>query len=443
MTYAEAVEWLESLSNYERTGFVAPMSRWVNLNTMRALLALFGDPQDGLRFVHIAGSKGKGSVAAMVEAILRAAGWKTGLFTSPHLISVRERIRVAGKLIAPEQFAGLADSVRAAVEELSHHPGLAPVTYYEAVTAMAMLGFAAARVDVVVLETGLGGRLDATNLVRPSVCVITRLCLEHTAVLGNSLAEIAAEKAGIIKPGVPVVLGAQADEALGVLERRASEVAAPVVRAPQSRLLCAPILSPGASSRPQTVLIGDGSYELALLGDHQAENAALAVAATAALSEAGFPVPPEATAEGLRTVHWPGRLQVASGRPMFLLDCAHAPAAAAALSDTVAKCFRYANLWVVLGMADDKDVEGFACQMVRLRPRIIATAAQTPRAIRPESLAARLEPIVGSSTVAETVPKAIEAARRCAGPDDLILVTGSVYVVGEALCHLGLAEFEC
>ncbi|MCX7599145.1 MAG: Mur ligase family protein, partial [Armatimonadetes bacterium] len=387
MTYPEAVGWLESLCNYERTGFVAPMSRWVNLNTMRALLALLGDPQDGLRFLHIAGSKGKGSVAAMAEAILRAAGWKTGLFTSPHLVSVRERIRVAGQRIAPDRFAWLAGSVRPAVEELSSHPGLAPVTYYEAVTAMAMLGFAAERTDLVVLETGLGGRLDATNLVHPTVCLITRICLEHTAVLGNTLAEIAAEKAGIIKPGVPVVLGAQPEEAWAVLEQRAREVGAPIIRAPDAQVLEAPSFIPGTRPRPQTVVVGQDTYELALLGDHQVENAALAVAAADALTGAGLDVPREAVAEGLRTVEWPGRLQVVPGQPMILLDCAHAPAAAAALAEAINRYFRCARVWLVLGMADDKDVEGFAAELVRLRPTVIATAAQSPRAVPPASLA--------------------------------------------------------
>lgn len=442
MTYSEAVEWLESLCNYERTGFVAPMSRWVNLNTMRALLTLLGDPQQGLRFLHIAGSKGKGSVAAMAEAILRAGGWKTGLFTSPHLTSVRERIQVAGQPIPAEQFARLADSVRATVEELSGHPGLAPVTYYEAVTAMAMLGFAAERAEIVVLETGLGGRLDATNLVHPTVCAITRICLEHTAVLGATLAEIASEKAGIIKPGVPVVIGTQPHEAQVVIEQKASEVGAPTIRAPRARVLRSPTIAPGTPIKPQTVLIGDEAYELALLGDHQAENAAIAVAAVGALESTGLPVSPEAVAMGLRSVQWPGRLQILSGQPMIILDCAHAPAAAAALADAIVKYFSYGRLWLVLGMADDKDVEGFARELVPLRPRTVATAAQTPRAISPESLAARLEPVIGETILANTVSEAIETACRLAAADDLIAVTGSVYVVGEALRHLGLSRPE-
>lgn len=442
MTYSEAVKWLESLCNYERTGFVAPMNRWVNLNTMDALLALLGDPQEGLRFLHIAGSKGKGSVAAMAEAILRAAGWKTGLFTSPHLVSIRERIQVAGRPIEQQQFARLADSVRPAVEELSSHPGLAPVTYYEAVTAMAMLGFAAARADIVVLETGLGGRLDATNLVHPTVCAVTRICLEHTAVLGNTLAEIAAEKAGIIKPGVPVVLGAQPEEARAVLEQRADQVAAPVIWAPEARIVDVPALVPGALAKPQTVLIGEASYQLSLLGDHQAENAALAVAAVRALADTGLHVPREAVAEGLRTVHWPGRMQLLSGQPMILLDCAHAPAAAAALAEAIAKYFSYGRLWVVLGMADDKDVEGFAGELARLQPCVVATAAQTPRAVPPIALADRIEAIIPRTMVADTVPVAVDVARILAADDDLIVVTGSVYVVGEALIHLGLAQAD-
>jgi dihydrofolate synthase/folylpolyglutamate synthase len=441
MTYDEAVAYLEALIDHERRGFAGPMSAWAGLDTIHAILALLGDPHLGLRCVHIAGSKGKGSVAAMTEAILRAAGYRTGLFTSPHLLSPRERIRIAGVPISEETLLRLVEAVRPAFEEVRDGSHLAPPSFFEAYAAMAFLAFAAARVDVAVLETGLGGRLDATNVVTPEVCAITTICLEHMDILGDTLASIAAEKAGIVKPGVAVVVAPQEPEAFEVIAGAAAQAHAPLVAPPAAHLLDAPVLGPDDDPRPQRLAVGERTYDLALLGDHQVGNAAVAVALAEALSERSFTLPDAALATGLREVQWPGRLQCVGKHPRLLLDCAHAPAAARTLVAALSRHFRYGRLWLVLGMADDKDVEGFAAEMAVLKPVTLCTHAPSPRALAPEELARRIAAHLASPTITATIAGALEEALRQASPDDLICVTGSIYVVGEAMRHLSLTPY--
>ncbi len=449
MTYDEAVAYLEALIDHERRGFFGAMDGWAGLATINALLGLIGDPHLGLRCVHIAGSKGKGSVAAMTESILRAAGLRTGLFTSPHLLSPRERIRIDGVPIDEATLVRLVEAVRPAFEEVREGSHLTPPSFFEAYAAMAFLAFAEARVDVAILETGLGGRLDATNVCSPVVCAITTICLEHTDVLGDTLAAIAAEKAGILKPSVPVVVAAQEPEALQVILDAAARLDSPILASPDASIVDAPVLGPDDDPRPQRLRVridlgdapGEREYDLALLGDHQAVNAAVAVGIAQALDERSFTIPDGAIAAGLREVQWPGRLHCVGKHPRLLLDAAHAPAAACTLREAISTHFRYDRLWVILGMASDKDVEGFAAELSPLNPTVLVTHAPSPRALSPEDLAARLSPILGPPTLTHDVSAALDLALRLARPDDLVCVTGSVYVVGEALRHLGLTPF--
>ncbi len=439
MTYAEAVEYLYALPSHEQTGFEAAMAEVVSLQTMRALAALLGDPQLGLRVVHIAGSKGKGSVAAMTEAILRAAGLKTGLFTSPHLLSPRERIQIGGKPASEQLFADLVRLVRPAIEEIRGTGQFSPPTFFEATAAMAFLAFARERVDVAILETGLGGRLDATNIIeQPLACAITSICLEHTGILGDTVAEIAAEKAGIIKPGVPVVLAPDLPaDAADVINQRAAEVGAPVVQAPAAEVERVEPIGPDDEPRPQVIRLADGRrFELALLGRHQAGNAAVAVALAGVLGERGLEVGEQAVAEGLRGVFWPGRLQVVAKRPRIVLDCAHAPFAAEALAAALREYFRYKRLLLVVGMNEDKDVAGFAAALAPLWPRVYLCQAELPRALAAEQLKARAAGLWDKAATFPSVSAALSAARADAGEGDLICVTGSVYVVAEAMAAL-------
>ncbi|MGD9518267.1 MAG: folylpolyglutamate synthase/dihydrofolate synthase family protein [Armatimonadota bacterium] len=445
MNYAEAVTYLEALVDHEQLGFRRHMASVVSLDTMRALSLLLGEPHLGLCFAHIAGSKGKGSVAAMIEAMARAAGLTTGLYTSPHLVSPRERLRIDGYPIPEEELAELTTAVRPALEEIRAMGQLSPPTFFEAYTAMALLCFARHRVALAVLETGLGGRFDATNIVTPAACAITSLSLEHTDILGSTIGQIAAEKAGILKPGVPAVVGELPPEGLAVVEERAAEVGAPLRRAPGVRIVTSPILGPDDDPRPQVIEIGDDPphrYELGLLGDYQARNAAVAVALAEALGEAlgqkAFGPGAEAVATGLRDVRWPGRLQVAGKSPRLVLDCAHTPAAAAGLATSLRRYFRYDRLWLVVGMSDDKDVEGFAAALAPLGGTVFACRAGLPRALPPEVLKQRAVGIWDEARESGNVAAAVDAALSEAGPGDLVCVTGSVYVVGEAMQHLGL-----
>lgn len=445
MTYAEAVAYLEALVDHERLGFRRHMAGEVSLDTMRALALLLGEPHLGLRFAHLAGSKGKGSVAAMLEAIARAAGYVTGLYTSPHLLSPRERIRLAGRPISEAELAQLVEAVRPAIEEVRGGGQLNPSTFFEAYTAMALLCFARHRVDLAVLETGLGGRLDATNIVHPRACAITTICLEHREILGDSIEQIAWEKAGIIKPGVPVVVGEMPAEALRVIEAGAREVGAPLLRAPAARCLTAPVLGPDDDPAPQVIEVGEEPgrrYELSLLGEHQVQNAALAVALAETLTEgpgaAGLNIGAEAIATGLREVRWPARLQVVGKHPRVVLDCAHAPRAAAALARGLRDHFRYHRLWLVLGMSEDKDVAAFAAELAPLRAQVLLCRANLPRALSPQALKARADGVWDEAREMPDVAAAVDAGLAEAAKDDLLCVTGSVYVVGEAMTRLGV-----
>jgi dihydrofolate synthase/folylpolyglutamate synthase len=441
MTYDEAISYLEALVDHERLGFRRHMASEVSLDTMRALAVLIGEPHLGLRFVHIAGSKGKGSVAAMVEAIARAAGYRTGLYTSPHLVSPRERIRVNGEPISEEDLAAAVEAVRPAIEELRECGQFTPSTFFEAYTAMAMLHFARSRVELVVWEAGLGGRLDATNIVWPTVCAITTICREHTDILGSSLEQIASEKAGIIKPGVPVILADMLPEPLSVLEAQAKKVGAPVIRPPHTWAVECPIIGPDDDARGQIIETSGpplARYELGLLGQHQVNNAAVAIAIAQVLCEQSFNICNRDVAEGLRGVRWPGRLHIAGKRPRIILDCAHTPDAARALVAALKRYFSYRNAIVVLGMSEDKDAAGFAFALAHLEPRVILCQAKLPRALSPEALKQRAGDFWASATEIADVRAAIEAALSEAHPEDLVCITGSAYVVGEAMEYLGI-----
>ncbi len=442
--YSEAIRWLDSLINWEDLGWRRRMAEVVDLRAMYALVALVGDPHLGLRAIHIAGSKGKGSTAAMLEAILRAAGYTTGLYCSPHLLSPCERILINGRPISPQRFAELASLVRPAADEMRETGQFSP-SYFEVLTAMAFVEFSARRVDWAIVEVGLGGRLDATNVIEPTICAITTICLEHTDVLGETLAEIAAEKAGIIKPAVPVVIAPDMlPEAEAAVREKAQALAAPVVKAPEARIVQARPADPGQPAEPQLIEIAAAQparFRLGLLGEHQGVNAAVAWQVCQLLQREGAEISAQALADGFRRAHWPGRLQSMPGVPRIVLDCAHTPAAAAALARSLPRHFRFSRLIAVVGMSADKDAAGFATALKPLQPRFIATRARLPRAAAPESLQRALAAGGPVEAVCPDVPAAIDRAREIASPDDLVLVTGSVFVVAEAMEHLGVQPF--
>jgi dihydrofolate synthase/folylpolyglutamate synthase len=411
LTYPAAIEFLYSLRLFG--------AKFGLENTLK-LAGLAGNPPGKLRFIHVAGTNGKGSTCAMLESIYRAAGLRTGLFTSPHLVSFRERIQIGRRLI-PE-----ADVVRLVAEfqpylgqfPAGHHP-----TFFEVVTVMALKFFAEQQCDLVIWETGLGGRLDATNIVTPLASVITNIAFDHQQWLGDTLEKIAAEKAGIIKPGVPVVTGADAPEALAVIQN--------VARGEKARLI--------QVGREEFSSRTSGGAGLSLAGEHQQANAALALAAVEILQKQ-IPVTQAQTRRGLAAVNWPGRLQLIprpDGR-QILLDGAHNPAGAAALAAALRQSFPAAGRTLVLGALADKDWQAVCNILAPLASKILPVPVASERAAGAADLA---ECCRSANPAAEIVACAnlAEALEKSAA-DPFVVVTGSLYLVGEALELLGAAE---
>ncbi len=411
MTYADAVAYLESLVDFERLGFRRHFADTVSLDSIRALLGLLGNPQHGLACVHIAGTKGKGSTAAILESILTAAGLRVGLFSSPHLVSFRERIRIAGEMVSEADIAWAVEQVQPGIERLRAESQLNPSTFFEAYTAMAYLLFRRDGVDLAIMETGLGGRLDATNTCEPIACAITTLGLDHTEILGDTIEQIAREKAGIIKPGVPVVTAPQEPAAMAVLQQVAQAVGA-------------------RAFQPAAVPEG---LRLSLFGDHQRVNLSVALGLVDVLREQGYTISDEAVRTGCRSVRWPGRLQIVGERPWVVLDVAHNEASARALAAALPQMIRYGRLVAVIGLSAEKDAAAFCRTLAPLVDVAILTQAQISRALPVAQLAAASEGMWRESAVAPDVLTALRLARETAGECDCILVTGSFYVVGEAM----------
>lgn len=431
MSYPDAVAYLESLVDFEKLGFRRHFADTVSLDSIRTLLALLGDPQQGLPCVHIAGTKGKGSVAALVESILRAAGYRTGLFTSPHLVSFRERIRLGGVMATEAQIAWAVEQVRAPIERMRAEGKLNPSTFFEAYTAMAYLLFKREPVDVAVMETGLGGRLDSTNTCEPTVCAITTLGLDHTEILGDTLEQIAREKAGIIKPGVPVVTAPQARAAAAVLREVAQAVGAPLRQAPLT-YSTGPVRD---GFQPLQAELSTGLLDLALplAGEHQVTNLSVALGVIEALRERGYALPTEAVVAGVRGVHLAGRLQIVAERPWVIYDVAHNEPAAKALAATLPSLVQYDRLIAVLGLSAEKDALAFCRELAPLVDVAILTRAKIERALPAEDLARVSEGLWKHSLLAPDVATAMQLARQEAGEGDCLLVTGSFYVVGEVM----------
>ncbi|MEO0511430.1 MAG: cyanophycin synthetase [Planctomycetota bacterium] len=449
MTFAAANRYLASLTNLERVHAAHIDQDKIKLDRMRRLLDALDNPEASLRCVHVAGSKGKGSVCEMTAAAVAGCGYSVGLYTSPHLVDVRERIRVNGRLITKKDFSDRVADVAAAASTLDETAG--PPTYFEALTAAALLAFRRAGVDLAVVEVGLGGRLDSTNLVHPDVTVVTELQLEHTQILGDTLGLIAAEKAGIFKPGVPAVTQEQDQEAMRVLAQTAADVGAPlrVLRAQAEGATTLDFTErfeadhehgPHVRVSLITERVRFEHVPVPLPGTHQGRNAGLALAALDALAEQGFKLPEIGVVEGLAGTPRSGRLEVINEHPRIVVDGAHTPPSIASLVAAVGATMAHDSVAVVFGCAQDKDIDAALKQIGRGADKIIFTKARdNPRAADPKKLAERYRELTDKSAdTAPTVKDAINAAARGVGNDDLILVTGSFYIAGEA--KLLLAE---
>jgi dihydrofolate synthase/folylpolyglutamate synthase len=434
-SYSEAIDYLYSYVNWEVERHVRYAPEVMTLERPRQALAGFDNPHMRYPVIHITGTKGKGSVGAMCAAALSASGLRTGLYSSPHLQDFRERYRIDNQLMAPEDFTAVINQMRPVIERV------AEITWFEVTTALAFLYFAQQNVDAAVIEVGLGGRLDATNVVTPVVSVITSLSYDHTHLLGDSLASIAGEKGGIIKPGVPVVSAPQPLEALDVLNEIAAERRAPLTLVGRD-WLCQLESSDLSGTRflagPKDTILEP--YKTALSGEHQALNATVALAALSHAREAGVAVDPQGIRAGFEQVDWPGRLEVIGHSPALVLDAAHNGASARWLRAALETLFPQRPLALIFGASADKDVAGMFEALLPLADYLIAAQAVHPRAFAPDEIAAVARQ-QGYAGRIEQIPQAELALRRASelvGPDGLICATGSLFIIGEIRTVCGL-----
>jgi dihydrofolate synthase / folylpolyglutamate synthase len=438
MTYDEAVRYLLTLGRELAAPTQAAAAKF-NLENIDILAERLGRPDRTYPSAHIAGTNGKGSTAAFLESILRHAGFRTGLNTSPHLERINERIRVNGAEISDEAFAETFTRIHSVIEELLAEGKLrAHPTYFECVTALAFEYFARERVEFAVFEVGLGGRLDATNIVQPVVSIITRIDFDHENFLGHSLREIAGEKAGIIKRSVPLILAEQHPEARNVVLDRAKELSAPVIQVAEAYRLEEIAVSSSNSQRelPRARVIETAtnwSCEIApqLRGRFQLRNALNAVAAARALEERGFRIGNETIESGIAGAVWPGRLEKLQDAPEMYLDGAHNPGAARELAAFWAEQLSSGRIWLVYGALRDKAVDEIAGLLFPPALEVILTEPRTPRAISAKQLEEIAAHNAATVRVIPDAEQAVEYALTHAAPKDAIFVTGSLYLVGQ------------
>jgi len=444
MNYEQALDYIFSYTDYEKVPMPHALGSY-DLRRVEELLARLGNPHLRARSVHIAGTNGKGSIAAMIASVLTNSGYVTGLYTSPHLQTIRERFRVNESLITEEEFTAIVARLKPEVEIVNQQATYGELTTFEFLTALAFTYFGMKEVDFQVLEVGLGGKFDATNVIQPEVCVITSISLDHTEVLGNSVREIAAEKAGIIKSGSTVVLSPQAEEVVRVIEEACLKRGADLItvgrdvtwqslgtKGKQQSLEVSRIRSKSGirSSHEKRT-----SYKISipLLGGYQLENAATAVAALEVLARKGFNIPQNSLINGLARVRWPGRLQVLSRHPLLLVDGAHNPDAARKLKQSLAEYFKFKRAILIMGASGDKDVSSVVSERIPLFDEVTITQSRHPRAMAIAQLQAVFRGHGIETQLAKTVPKALTLAMNIAGTQDLICVTGSLFVVAEAI----------
>lgn len=424
---------LDTYVNYEAIPGFGFADAGYSLDHVHELLRRLGDPHLGPRTVHVAGSKGKGSISALIANALSACGLRTGLYTSPHLVHLGERIQVDGRCIAPAALSEILDLALPHLEAMQSEGKWRRFTYFEVVTALAFLYFRARGVEAQVIEVGLGGRLDATNVVRPEVCVIAPISLEHTAVLGDTIEEIAHEKAGIIKQGTVVVSSPQKPGALRVIKDACYRSGASLVQVGtgvtyevreislDGQVVC--ISTPG----------GRRDYRLSMGGTFQAENTAAAVAAVEALEAGEVHLDRECVARGFTATRWPGRFQVLARQPLLVLDGAHNPASMRRLSESLARLGVANDIVFVMGFSEDKDVRGAIREVVGLGGRMVLTRSSQSRAVGPGEIAKRVNDLGVSLWCEENPLDALWRARRMVRDEGTVCVGGSLYLVAEIL----------
>jgi dihydrofolate synthase/folylpolyglutamate synthase len=426
-SYQDALDYIYQFTDYERRGFATYAPENYDLRRVEHLLDLLGKPQDSFQSVHIAGTKGKGSTAAMIESVLRAQGFRTGLYTSPHLHTFRERIQVDGEMIPETEVARLVTKMRPLVAQVEE------ITTFEVMTGLAFAWYAEQSVEWAVLEVGMGGRLDATNVVEPAVAVITPISYDHVATLGSTLTKIATEKAGIIKPGIPVVCAPQPEEALTVIEATCKEHDTQLVLVGRDWTW----VPAGSDLDGQAFDVHHGSESatglwIPLLGKHQLSNATTALATLAQLRAIDVPISDSAIREGLRAVYWPARMEILGYAPLVIADGAHNVDSAEKLRAALEKSFDYEELILIMGASPDHATADMLNALLYGVQRAIVTQSHHPRSATPRQLQAHAEHLGFQPEVCQSVPEALNLALAEAGPQDLICCTGSLFVAAEA-----------
>jgi len=437
LNYNQAEKYLNSFINYEMIPGISYAQPDYDLRHVEELLNRMGAPHLTTRTIHIAGTKGKGSVAAMIAQVLTGSGYKTGLYTSPHLHNLRERIKVDGNLISETEFATAMAEVEPFIEEMKRSDSFRQPTFFEVLTVLALIYFRKKQIDFQVLEVGLGGKLDATNVTRPVLCIITPISLDHMEVLGDSLEKIAHEKAGIIKHGCRVVLSPQPEEVLSIIEKICHERGAELIQVGKDiiwrkiggDLRCQSLLTEGKTSNHH--------IDIPLLGDYQLENAATAVAALDFLASSGFAISPDNIAQEIARVEWPGRFHILQQHPVLLIDGAHNVASMKRLVSNIKAYFDYERIFLVFGTSCDKDIPGIIEELVCLSPhQVMVTHTSHSRAASPETITTEFPRWGIQPEINDNVADALSLALAQAEEADLICVTGSLFVVAEALDYV-------
>jgi len=458
-SYEEALAFLYKAIDYEKLISYQYNAATFSLDRMVRMLEYAGNPHKAFPSIHITGTKGKGSTSIMLSTMLEHAGLRTGLFTSPHLIDLKERIQINHQNISEEEFASNLGEFRPYIQHLRDTEPSASPTFFEILTAVAMLYFKEKRVDMAVLEVGLGGRLDSTNVVIPQVSVITNVGLDHTAILGNTLSSIAYEKAGIIKQGVPVVSAVESPDALSVIEKTCREKDARLYLLGKNILIseCG-MRNADISHNPQfqipnpqsafrnphsarglscTIKTWRHTYPdifLPLIGAHQAKNCALALGALEIMREQGdISIDDRTIRDALAHVYCPARVEVVGKNPLIILDYAHTVDSMKFLRESLLGNFTFHKLILVLGFSQDKDLDNILKEIVSVGDSIIVTRSKNPRAADPEDLCKRIESLCGKQAeIFDNTQDAVVAAKQKASKEDLICITGSAYIAGEA-----------
>lgn len=420
MNYTEALEYMDSV------GFFGSKP---GLERISALADRLGNPQKKLKFVHIAGTNGKGSCAAMLSSVLKAAGYRTGLYTSPYLFRFNERMQINGEQIPDEALAEIVTRIRPVAEAMEDHP-----TEFELMTAAAFLWFAEENCDVVVLEVGLGGRYDATNIIeRPEVSVIMNIGLDHTGVLGDTVEKIAWEKAGIVKAGCPCVSYQQETGVREVIENECRRLAADFTEADFAAI--EPIFD---SLESQAFIYKGTSYALPLIGEHQLKNAAVVIEAVEKLRQKGWNIDAEALERGLYAVTWPARFEVVDEEPYFIVDGGHNPQCAQTVRDNLLRYFAEEHRVLLIGVLADKDYMELADILNEAADEYICVSPDSPRALSAAELGGYLGRFGKPVQVCESIPEAVAAAREAAGESGVVCAVGSLYMAGPIRAEFGL-----